>query len=85
MLLLEIFSRNLQKIAQISTYTPKTEFKRFFPTPGDYIFVQNSISYKKFPSKISYKNALISTCSPKTGRNVPPVRPIRKVFSNPGW
>ena len=35
----------------------ETESKRFFLTPGDYTFVQNAISYKKFPSKISYKNA----------------------------
>ena len=33
---------------------------------GDYTFVQNSISYKKLLSKISYKNASISTYSPKT-------------------
>ena len=32
------------KNASISTYTPKTEFKRFFPTPGDNTFVQKWFS-----------------------------------------
>ena len=39
----EIFHKN----AQISTYSPKTELKRSFPTPSGVTFVQNSISYKK--------------------------------------
>ena len=44
----------------------KTEFKWFFPTPGGYAFVQNSIFYKKFPSKIFHKIAKILNLSPKT-------------------
>ena len=41
------------KNASISTYSPKTELERFFPTPGGDIFV-------------SHKNASISTYLPKT-------------------
>ena len=33
----------------------KTEFKRFFPTPGDDIFVQNSIFYKNVVTKFFIK------------------------------
>ena len=43
------------KSAQISTYSPKTEFERFFPTPGGETFIKNSICYKKFFSQISHK------------------------------
>ena len=46
-------SKIFYKNASISTYSPKTEFERFFPTPGGDIFV-------------SYENASISTYSPKT-------------------
>ena len=50
----------------ISTNSPKTEFERFFPTPGGDTFVQNSISYNKFPNKIFHKIAWILTYSPET-------------------
>ena len=41
------YPHGFHKISSISTYSPKPEFERFFPSLGDYIFVQNSISYKK--------------------------------------
>ena len=59
------------------TYSPKTEFERVFPTPRCDTFVQNSICYKKFPSKISHKNSefsrpLVKThfCSKKFNRSL---------------
>ena len=45
------------KNASISTYSLKTEFERFFPTPRCDTFVSNSICYKKFHSKIFHKSA----------------------------
>ena len=54
----------------------KTEFEWFFPTPSCYAFVQNSIFYNKFPSKIFHKNAWISTYLPKTE--------IARFFATPG-
>ena len=39
----------------------KTEFENFFPTTGGVTSVQNSISYKKFPTEILHKNSCIST------------------------
>ena len=46
------FPRNIfHKNAYISTYSPKIEFQRCFSTPGGVTFVQNLISYKKFPSE----------------------------------
>ena len=40
--------------------------KGFFPTPDGDTLIQNSISFKKFPSKIFLKNAWILTYLPKT-------------------
>ena len=48
------------KNAQISIKQHKTKFERFFSTPGDGIFVQNSIFYKIFLSENFHKNAQIS-------------------------
>ena len=48
-------SRIFHKCAKISTYSPKIKSKKFCPTPGDYTFVQNSISYQIFLAKFISK------------------------------
>ena len=47
-------------------YRPKTEIEKWFSTPGDGTFVQNSIFYKKVPSKNFHKQSQILTYRPKT-------------------
>ena len=59
-------NKDFPKRLQISTCTPKNEFKRSFPTHGGNTFGPNSISYNQIPSQISHKIAQISTNSPKT-------------------
>ena len=57
------------KSAFISYHSLNTEFERFLPTPGHYTFVLNTISYKKFPSKISHKSVSMSSFSLKLNSN----------------
>ena len=49
--------KNTMGHAIIATYSSKTELERFFPNPGGYAFVQNSIYYQKFPIEIFHKSA----------------------------